>query len=635
MADEFVQVVKFKVDDKEIVAAIDRIRKAFGEGAGAKGPADALDKNLKKASKSASDTAKQAQNIARATKEATRETNGLTSAFDRMKGAVTGLVAAYAGFKGISAIVGFGKGSIDAFTMQRRAELQLDTVLKNRGLGFASGYIKNAASEIQKRTTIGDESMIAGAAELATYVRDPQQLKRMMALLADYSMGMTGGAELSPEALTNLATGLGKAFDGSYEAMRKKGFDTSELEMITDALKLQEDLAKGNIKRDKKTDELKLSSDQKELLQWLKANKGRNLEDLKISALERAMADWKGLADEFANTDEGKIQQLKNTIGDMREEIGAELLPVVGELAGSMKANLPALKELFGGLRDVLLSMMNAVKGHVNEIREFSNVMADSLKLFSKAPFEITAFLGAMKLFGPAMFAARTAALETTTAFDVMGKTMSGIAKGGLMALTIWAVGKIAEAARAGKEYLGEESKRMDREGHYADFNEAMRHVNSMTDFQKGLGLTGEQVAAARARLGSIPSGFNFGNVRDPSVGKLFAGLDSKQVEWMKYEYEKRGWRSKADAASALMHAVGASKGSTPENEVNDINKMLNDSMAKLTKNSPTINDIKVYNDIHADSDMTAKIIKEQLRVFATSQLNFTSRTAAAKVLAL
>lgn len=635
MADEFVQVVKFKVDDKEIVAAIDRIRKAFGEGAGAKSPADALDKNLKKASKSASDTAKQAQNIARATKEATRETNGLTSAFDRMKGAVTGLVAAYAGFKGISAIVSFGKGSIDAFTMQRRAELQLDTVLKNRGVGFASGYIKNAASEIQKRTTIGDESMIAGAAELATYVRDPRQLKRMMALLADYSMGMTGGAELTPEALTNLATGLGKAFDGSYEAMRKKGFDTSELEMITDALKLQEDLAKGNIKRDKKTDELKLSSDQKELLQWLKANKGRNLEDLKISALERAMADWKGLADEFANTDEGKIQQLKNTIGDMREEIGAELLPVVGELAGSMKANLPALKELFGGLRDVLLSMMNAVKGHVNEIREFSNVMADSLKLFSKAPFEITAFLGAMKLFGPAMFAARTAALETTTAFDVMGKTMSGIAKGGLMALTIWAVGKIAEAARAGKEYLGEESKRMDREGHYADFNEAMRHVNSMTDFQKGLGLTGEQVAAARAKMGSIPAGFNFGNVRDPSVGKLFAGLDSKQVEWMKYEYEKRGWRSKADAASALMHAVGASKGSTPENEVNDINKMLNDSMAKLTKNSPTINDIKVYNDIHADSDMTAKIIKEQLRVFATSQLNFTSRTAAAKVLAL
>jgi hypothetical protein len=162
-----------------------------------------------------------------------------------------------------------------------------------------------------------------------------------------------------------------------------------------------------------------------------------------------------------------------------------------------------------------------------------------------------------------------------------------------------------------------------------------MRHVNSMTDFQKGLGLTGEQVAAARARMGSIPAGFNFGNVRDPSVGKLFAGLDSKQVEWMMYEYEKRGWRSKADAASALMHAVGASKGSTPENEVNDINKMLNDSMAKLTKNSPTINDIKVYNDIHADSDMTAKIIKEQLRVFATSQLNFTSRTAAAKVLAL
>lgn len=635
MADEFVQVVKFKVDDREIVAAIDRIRKAFGEGNGAKGPADAIDKNLKKASRSAADTARQAQNIARATKDATKETNGLTSAFDRMKGAVTGLVAAYAGFKGISALVGFGKGSIEAFNVQRRAELQLDTVLKNKGLGFASGYIKNAASEIQKRTTIGDESMIAGAAELATYVKDPRQLKRMMALLADYSMGMTGGAELSPEALTNLATGLGKAFDGSYEAMRKKGFDTSELERITDALKLQEDLAKGNIKRNKKTDALKLSNDQKELLQWLNANKGKSIEDLKLTALENAMADWKGLADEFAKTDEGRIIQLKNDIGDIREEIGSQLLPVVGELAGSMKANLPALKELFGGFRDVLVSMMNAVKSHVNEIREFSHVLGDALKLFSKAPFEITAFLGAMKLFGPAMFAARTAALETTTAFDVMGKTMSGIAKGGLMALTIWAVGKIAEAAKAGKEYLGEENRRMDREGHYADFSEAMRHVNSMNDFQKGLGLTGEQIAAARARMGSVPAGFNFGNVRDASVGRMFAGLDSRQVEWMKYEFEKHSWRKKADAASALMNAVGATKGATPENEVNDINKMLNDRMAKLTKNSPTINDIKVYNEIHADSDMTAKIIKEQLRVFATSQLNFTSRTAAAKVLAL
>ena len=31
MADEFVQVVKFKVDDSELVGAIERMRKAFGD----------------------------------------------------------------------------------------------------------------------------------------------------------------------------------------------------------------------------------------------------------------------------------------------------------------------------------------------------------------------------------------------------------------------------------------------------------------------------------------------------------------------------------------------------------------------------------------------------------------------------
>lgn len=637
MAEEFVQPIKLKVDDSELVAAVKRFREAFGggvAGVGGNNPASGLEKGMQKASKAASETAKKTKDIAAGMKVATKETNGLASAFDRMKGAVTGLVGAYAGFKGVSALVGFGKGSIDAFVSQRKQELMLDTVLRNNGMGYASKYIKNQASKIQARTTIGDESMIAGAAELSTYIKDPKRLSRMMNLLADYSMGMTGGAEMNPQMLTNLATGLGKAFDGTYDSLRKKGFDTSELEMITNALKLNEDLKKGNVKTDKKTGELKLSADDKELLKWLKEHRGQNVGDLKVAALERALKDWKGIADEFAKTDEGKIQQLKNTIGDMREEIGRELLPVVGELAKSMKENLPTLKKLFEGFKDVLVSLMDAVKAHTGEIREFASAFSDALKLFSQAPVEIMGFVAAMKLLGPAMRSARASALDSGTGFLLLGKTLKSIGKGGLVAGAIWGLEQIYDAAKAGIEYFQHKVRELDREHHHANFKEAMRHVNSQIELQNKLGLTDSEKAEALSRLNGLPSGFDLNNTRSQAAGMVYNGLNSRQVEWMKLEFEKRSWKSKANDAMNKQNAVGQLPKPDFSDE-DDMMKQIRAEHAKMTKGDTYNNSITVYNSISADSEMTAKIIKEQLRFFATSQLNFTSRTAAAKAFAL
>ena len=632
MADEFVQVVKIKVDDSDLRAAVEFFRKSFGDVNF--NPAKNLEKGMQNAGKAAGETAKQARKITDGMKEATRETNSLTSAFDRMKGAVTGLVAAYAGFKGISALVGFGSGSIDAFVSQRKQEQMLDTVLRNNGMGQASKYIKLKASQIQKRTTIGDESMIAGAAELSTYIKDPKRLSRMMNLLADYSMGMTGGAEMNPQMLTNLATGLGKAFDGTYDSLRKKGFDTSELEMITNALKLNEDLKKGNVKTDKKTGELKLSADDKELLKWLKEHRGQNVEDLKVAALERALKDWKGLAEEFAKTDEGKIQQLKNDIGDMREEVGRMLLPVVGDLAASMKENLPILKKMFEGFRDILLSLMQTVKDHIGEIREFANAFSDALKLFSKAPVEVIAFVGAMKLFGPAMKMARANALATGSSFVLLSKTLKSIGRGGLVAGAIWGLEQIYDAAKAGIEYFQHKVRELDREGHYANFSEAMRHVQSQIELQNKLGLTESEKEEAAARLSGLPAGFDLQNTRSHAAGAVYRGLSEKQIAWMKLEFEKRSWRAKANNAMNRLNAVGQIQKPDFSDE-DELAKQLAAEEAKIAKGDTYNNNITVNNSITTDSDMTAKIIKEQLRVFATSQLNFTSRTAAAKAFAV
>lgn len=623
MADEnsFVQEVKFKVDDSELRAAINMMRNAFGNGVDAK-ITGGLEKGLKKAGKEAKNVAKETDKIAKSTKNAKKETDALTKSFDKMTGAVKGLVAAYAGFKGVSALVGFGQGSIAAFSAQKRAELQLDTVLKNRGLGFASGYIKNAASEIQQRTTIGDESMIAGAAELATYVKDPKQLKRMMGLLADYSMGMTGGAELSPESLTNLATGLGKAFDGSYEAMRKKGFDTSELEMITNALKLKEDLEKGNIKTDKNTGELKLSNDDKELLKWLKENRGKNIEDLKITALENAMKDWKGLADEFANTDEGRIQQLKNTIGDMREEIGRQLLPVVAELAGKLRENLPTLNALFNGMKNVLVSIMTSIKQHWGVLTGFVNTITGLLTVIAKYLPEIVAFAGTMKVVGALMpvLSGGLTAIKVAATSLVAGNAL-GLVAGGLMALvatTLTLRQKLMEERK--DERLAAGNKTVEEIQKIKSTKWRDKGYEQGKALEQHKKLEEQIVAYARVHDGAVPQEW----------------LDAYKSYLTDYEGKKAEGTLKYRVGNKWQ-AVRGEKSSGPSLGVNFESeyKKAMEAVEKETKGATTINNINYTNNITTDSDLMAKMVKENLRTLLTSQLTFVSRSETARALAL
>ena len=642
MADEFVQSIRLKVDDSELVAAIRRFREAFGGGVagiGGNNPVAGLEKGMQKASKAASDTAKKTRDIAAGMKVATKETNGLASAFDRMKGAVTGLVGAYAGFKGVSALVGFGKGSIDAFVSQRKQEQMLDTVLRNNGMGYASKYIKNQASKIQARTTIGDESMIAGAAELSTYIKDPKRLSRMMNLLADYSMGMTGGAEMNPQMLTNLATGLGKAFDGTYDSLRKKGFDTSELEMITNALKLNEDLKKGNVKTDKKTGELKLSADDKELLKWLKEHRGQNVEDLKVAALERALKDWKGLADEFAKTDEGKIQQLKNTIGDMREEIGRELLPVVANLAKEIKGNLPALKGIFDSLKDSIVSMIRAVNDHMDGIKTLASTISSFVSFIAGHISEIVAFSVTFKTVST--FAPAAASGMESIGSSIMKLVRSnafGLVAAGIVALSVTAVeaAKKMRKAREDRRY-GEAQDAIDR---YSDTKARVARLKSQgKSFDP---LTGRSVSEMEGSLKGLRE----------KAGFAVADYAKNRIENGQYSGVEQGWLDKLDAKNGFDMKVGGRKvhvyGTDANGDVTgfaewkkaedafrDVYEKSKEDAAMAGKGDTYNNNITVYNSISADSEMTAKIIKEQLRFFATSQLNFTSRTAAAKAFAL
>ena len=603
MAEEFVQSIRLKVDDSELVAAVKRFREAFGggfAGVGGNNPASGLEKGMQKASKAASETAKKTKDIAAGMKVATKETNGLASAFDRMKGAVTGLVAAYAGFKGISALVGFGKGSIEAFNVQNRAERMLEFGMRQNGTQGRSRELKEFASLIQKNTMYGDEALLTAAAGWQNKIHGVENSKRMMALVADYAAKSTGGGTVDAGTMRGFSQQLMQALTGRAITLKAQGLDISAIERLNE----------------------------------IRRKGGTVTEDMEVEALENVLAPIRGMAQEIARTDEGKIQQLKNDIGDMREEIGRELLPVVGDLAKSTKENLPTLKKVFEGFKDVLVSLMDAVKAHTGETREFASAFSDALKLFSQAPVEIMGFVAAMKLLGPAMRSARASALDSGTGFLLLGKTLKSIGKGGLVAGAIWGLEQIYKAAKTTMELATEKSKEYDRTTHNANFDEEMRYVRSAQQKQNEIGLTDSEKAEALSRLNGLPSGFDLNNTRSLSAGMVFRGLSSRQIDWMRLEFEKRSRKAKAQGHMHEMNRVGSvPKADFSEEDV--LSKQMAAEQAKMSKGDTYNNNITVYNNITADSEMTAKIIKEKLRFFATSQLNFTSRTAAAKAFAL
>lgn len=338
-----------------------------------------VDRMFESTAEDIEDTTKATNELNKAAQNATPGIEKMSGGLSRLAGALKSVAASYVGIQGIRKVWDFGNESIDLYNLQLRQERQLQTVLSNKGLGDEFEGIKRHAANIQGRTIYGDEAMIAGAGELATYVQSGESMKRMMDLLANYAAGMTGGGEVTPQQMVDLATGLGKAFDGTYDAMRKKGFDVSGLQKITRAIELQEQMAKGEGPK-------KLSSDDREALQFLRDNKGKSIEDLKIEALEEALADWKGLSETFAQTDEGKIIQIKNAIGDMKEDLGKTLLPVVANIMGKVKDNLPKIQNMMESVGNAFIAIGDELSSHMDQFMMLGESLAKVVSFVAEFP---------------------------------------------------------------------------------------------------------------------------------------------------------------------------------------------------------------------------------------------------------
>lgn len=350
--------------------------------------------------------------------------------------------------KAPSMAVSWSKGNIGLAETQQRAEAQLAQILANgmrNGKSYDSGTLgrlKAAASAEQGRSMYGDEAILGGVGELSSYVSNEETLKRMIPLLTDYAAGMTAGSAVDFRGMIDLATGLGKALDGTYDNLREKGFDTSELEELTEREK----------------------------------SGGEVTDDMKVAALERALADYKGLAQAMAETPMGVMEQLKNSIGDAREEAGflmqEALLPTfqnLREMMPDIQAGIRGIGEALAQVVKIGGGIATSILPFITEIAEHSNVVfgliSAGVGVVVKAGYSLTGALGSMTAAINASAAAATKAAgangvaAVTDKFSGLNSVLKSGLKGGLYGILAAEVLSITNALWEYKKQKDEEKR--------------------------------------------------------------------------------------------------------------------------------------------------------------------------------
>lgn len=254
---------------------------------------------------------------------------------------VKGLIAGFASFATIKSGISWVKNSLDFADVQNHAENQLKVVLANMGAtSDAYDKIQKKASSIQGSTIFGDESMLAGAAELSTYIKDADAVSNMMDTLANYASGMSGGNEVDATQMTDYATQLGKVLIGEYDGIKKKGFELTEAQekIIENGTDMQKALVVQDVINE----------------------------------------SWENLANTMANTPEGRIIQVKNALGDIKEEIGNKLYPTIAELFDTFLKNLPQIKTLFSSLSTIISFVVSIITFLVNGVSKFVDIIQNN-----------------------------------------------------------------------------------------------------------------------------------------------------------------------------------------------------------------------------------------------------------------
>ncbi|MDP4117582.1 MAG: hypothetical protein Q8873_00115 [Bacillota bacterium] len=236
-----------------------------------------------------------------------------------------GLVAAYAGFNQVK---DFLTDCVTGVMELERANTRLETLMMN-----VKGTTKSQVQEIinygdalELVTTIEGDATVAGASQLATFQLNANTIKTIMPAFQDLAVAQYG-VNVTQEQMIQSGNLIGKVMMGSVGALTKAGVSFT---------KVQENILKTG------TESQKAAT----LVEVLNANFG-------------------GLAKEMAKTPEGRIRQLKNAWGSVKDEIGYAVLPVISKVVTYTATKIPQMRDAVTKAIDAVKTPLMWVKDNV------------------------------------------------------------------------------------------------------------------------------------------------------------------------------------------------------------------------------------------------------------------------------
>ena len=214
---------------------------------------------------------------------------------------VTGAVAAYAGF---SQVKNFMTDCVTGVLELERANSRLGTLMMNvKGTTQAQvDEIIKYGDALELVTTVEGDATVAGASQLATFQLQGSTIKTLLPALQDLAVS-SYGVSVSQEQMQSMANLVGKVMTGSASALTRYGVT------MTDA--------------------------QKSILQT-------GTESERAAMLVEVLGqNFGGLAESMAKTPEGRIIQLRNAWGSVKDIVGYGVLPAITSVVTFLASKIP------------------------------------------------------------------------------------------------------------------------------------------------------------------------------------------------------------------------------------------------------------------------------------------------------
>lgn len=303
----------------------------------------------------------------------------LTSATKGAQGELEGLNGKISGFAKTAktAFASIGAGLTFAFIARELTEATKAAVEDRKSQGLLAdqlvkttqateGEIKaveDSIAKLQLKASIADDELRPAMAQLVRVTKDNTEATKLLDLATDISAG-------SGKSLTSVVAALSKAYQGKFAALTKLGVPMS------DSIQNASDYAAAMTKLNKlQTDAASITelygSKSKEAAE---ANRKVGEQQELVNRIAAAGIDWqKDLGDAFAGAAEkasnlDPYQRMQIMFGEIQEQIGAELLPVLDEFVTWLNTDhgkkfiqdvVDIVKALLGGLRETALWVMD------------------------------------------------------------------------------------------------------------------------------------------------------------------------------------------------------------------------------------------------------------------------------------